>query len=127
MSLKAVIIDSHALSRDLLGTVLRSGSYEIVASLHTSGPGLAAIQKHRPHFACIEREIIEESNDIVAQIRSTAPKTLVFMVASEIDQATLQSALARGVSGFIIKPFNADAVLKTLRNAVLAMIKKQQG
>ena len=32
MSLKAVIIDSHALSRDLLGTVLRSGSYEIVAS-----------------------------------------------------------------------------------------------
>ena len=31
-----------------------------------------------------------------------------------------------GVSGFIVKPFMADTVLKTVRNTVIAMVRKQQ-
>jgi two-component system chemotaxis response regulator CheY len=31
-----------------------------------------------------------------------------------------------GVNGFIVKPFNADTVLKTIRNTVIAMVKRQQ-
>jgi two-component system chemotaxis response regulator CheY len=49
------------------------------------------------------------------------------MVSGAIDAPSLKAALARGVDGFIVKPFKADAVLKTIRNTVLAMIKKQQG
>ena len=48
-------------------------------------------------------------------------------LSGAIDAPTLQAALGRGVNGFIVKPFNADTVLKTLRSAVLAMIRKQQG
>jgi two-component system chemotaxis response regulator CheY len=32
----------------------------------------------------------------------------------------------RGVHGFIVKPFKADAVLKTIRNTVIAIVKKHQ-
>ena len=53
-------------------------------------------------------------------------KPIIFMVSGAIDAPTLQAALARGVNGFIVKPFKADTVLKTIRNTVLAMIKKQQ-
>lgn len=38
----------------------------------------------------------------------------------------MQSAAARGVHGFIVKPFKADTVLKTIRNTVIAFVKKQQ-
>jgi two-component system chemotaxis response regulator CheY len=34
--------------------------------------------------------------------------------------------MARGVHGFIVKPFKADAVLKTIRNTVLALVRRQQ-
>lgn len=124
--LKAVIIDSNAVSRGLLNTVLTEGGYSVAGQTHTSTQGYALLQKFHPHFVCIALEQVEDGNQVVEQIRENMPKTLIFMVSGAIDAATLQAALARGVHGFIVKPFKADAVLKTIKNTVLAMIKKQQ-
>jgi two-component system chemotaxis response regulator CheY len=125
--LKAVLIDGSAIARDLLNAVLSEGGYSVVAATHTSAQGYALLQKHSPHIVCIAREQIEDGKDIVEQIRAAMPKTLIFMVAGAIDAPTLQAMLARGVHGFIVKPFKADAVLKTIKNTVLAVIRKQQG
>ena len=125
--LKAVIIDSSAMSRDLLATVLSEGGYGVAGSVHTTAQGYALLQKHQPHFVCIGLDQIEDGSNIVEQIRENMPKVLIFMMSGEIDAKVLQAALARGVHGFIVKPFKADAVLKSIRNAVLAMIKRQQG
>jgi two-component system chemotaxis response regulator CheY len=54
------------------------------------------------------------------------PKTMIFMVSGTLDAPAVQAALARGVQGFIVKPFKADAVLKTIRNTVMAIVKKHQ-
>jgi two-component system chemotaxis response regulator CheY len=124
--LKAVIIDASALSRDLLNTVLTEGGYGVVGQTHTTGQGLALALKFHPHFVCIALDQIEDGNGIVEQIRSSLPKTIIFMVSGAIDAPTLQAALARGVQGFIVKPFKADAVLKTIRSTVLALVRKQQ-
>ena len=125
--LKAVIIDSNAISRGLLNTVLTEGGYSVEGQTHTSAQGYALLQKYHPHIVCIALEQVEDGHQVVEQIREHMPKTLIFMVSGAIDAATLQAALARGVHGFIVKPFKADAVLKTIKNTVLAMIKKQQG
>lgn len=124
--LKAVIIDANAISRGLLNTVLTEGGYGVAGQAHTASLGLALVQKFRPHFVCIARDQVEDGENVVEQIRAALPKTIIFMVAGAIDAATLQASLARGVSGFIIKPFKADAVLKTVRNTVLALVRKQQ-
>jgi two-component system chemotaxis response regulator CheY len=125
--LKAVIVDANAMSRALLNTVLADGSYNVVGQTHTSAQGYALALKFQPHFICIAREQVGDGNDIVEQLRVNLPKTLVFMVSGAIDAPALQAALARGVHGFIVKPFKADAVLKTIRNTVLAVVRKQQG
>jgi two-component system chemotaxis response regulator CheY len=125
--LKAVIVDASAISRGLLNTVLTEGGYSVVGQTHTSTQGYALAQKFHPHFICIAREQIENGEQVVEQIRATLPKTIIFMVAGAIDAPTLQAAMASGVQGFIVKPFKADTVLKTIRNTVLAMIRKQQG
>jgi two-component system chemotaxis response regulator CheY len=124
--LKAVIVDSNAISRGLLNTVLTDGSYEVVGQAHTSALGYALAQKFKPHFVCIGREQVEDGNDVVEQLRANLPKTLIFMVSGTLDAPAVQAALARGVHGFIVKPFKADAVLKTVRNTVLAVVRKQQ-
>jgi len=123
--LKAVLVDSNAISRGLLNTVLTEGSYEVVGQTHTGHGGMLLAAKFRPHLICIAREQVEDS-DIVEQLRATLPKTLIFMVSGTLDAPTIQGALARGVHGFIVKPFKADAVLKTIRNTVLAVVRKQQ-
>jgi two-component system chemotaxis response regulator CheY len=124
--LKAVIIDASAMSRDLLSTVLIEGGYSVAGSVHTTAQGYALLQKHHPHFVCIGLDQIEDGSNIVEQIRENMPKTLIFMMSGTIDANMLQAAVSRGIHGFIVKPFKADAVLKTIKNAVLAMIKKQQ-
>lgn len=124
--LKAILIDANALSRDLLGAVLTEGGYSVVGQTHTTMQGYALLQKFHPQLICIALEQIEDGHNIVEQIRENFPKTLIFMVSGAIDAATLQGALARGVNGFIVKPFKADAVLKTIKTTVLAMIRKQQ-
>lgn len=124
--LKAVIIDSSAVARGLLNTVLDNGGYEVSGQAHTYAQGVALLIKHKPHFVCIAREQLEDGGDVVQELRKSWPKMLIFMVSGGIDAATLQSALASGVHGFIVKPFNADTVLKTIRNSVIAMVKRQQ-
>ncbi|MEC5162436.1 two-component system, chemotaxis family, chemotaxis protein CheY [Janthinobacterium sp. CG_23.3] len=126
MMLKAVLIDSSAISRGLLNTVLTDGGYDVCGQGHTSALGLALMVKHNPHFVCIAREVVEDGSNVVGAIRAQWPKALIFMVSAGIDAASLQAAHASGVSGFIVKPFNADTVLKTVRNTVIAMVRKQQ-
>ncbi|MEN3276301.1 MAG: two-component system, chemotaxis family, chemotaxis protein CheY [Massilia sp.] len=124
--LKAVIVDSNAISRGLLNTVLQDGGYEVVGQTHTGHGALLLAHKFRPQILCIAREQVEDGSNAVEQLRATLPKTLVFMVSGTLDAATIQAAMARGVHGFIVKPFKADAVLKTIRNTVLALVRRQQ-
>jgi two-component system chemotaxis response regulator CheY len=124
--LKAVIIDGSAVARGLLNTVLTDGGYDVVGQAHTSAAGAALLIKFNPQIVCINRDQIEQDVPAVEAMRRQWPKSLIFMVSSEFDAATVQKAHAMGINGFIVKPFNADTVLKTIRNTVIAMVKRQQ-
>ncbi|MGJ9420086.1 response regulator [Massilia sp. CMS3.1] len=124
--LKAVLVDSNAVARGLLNTVLTDGGYEVLGQTHTGQGALVLANKFRPQIMCIAREQVEDGSGIVEQLRANLPKTLVFMVSGTLDAPTIEAALARGVHGFIVKPFKADAVLKTIRNTVIAVVRKQQ-
>lgn len=124
--LKAVIVDSNAISRGLLNSVLMDGGYEVVGQTHTSHSALVLAARLRPQIMCIAREQAEDGSGVIESLRANSPKTLIFMVSGTLDAATIQTALARGVNGFIVKPFKADAVLKSIRNTVIAVVRKQQ-
>ncbi|NRR31040.1 hypothetical protein HSX11_12700 [Oxalobacteraceae bacterium] len=124
--LKAVIIDSSAVARGLLNTVLLDGGYDVVGQSHTIASGMTLILKHQPHIVCITRDQIEDNPAEVREIKSNWPKTLIFMVSSEFNAATIQAGHAMGLAGFIVKPFKADTVLNTIRNTVIAMVKRQR-
>ncbi|UVW28474.1 ANTAR domain-containing response regulator [Massilia sp. H6] len=124
--LKALIVDSSALSRGLLNTVLIDGGYDVVAQTHTGLLGYTLAMKHRPQIVCIAREQVEDGSQVVEQLRSQLPKAMIFMVSGTLDAPTIEGAVARGVHGFVVKPFKADTVLKTIRNTVIALVKKQQ-
>jgi len=124
--LKAVIVDGNAISRGLLNTVLTDGSYDVVGMTHTGPLGYNLALKHHPHVFCIAREQVEDGSDVLEQLRAQLPKTLIFLVSGTLDAQAVQAAAARGVHGFIVKPFKADTVLKTIRNTVIAFVKKQR-
>jgi len=124
--LKAVIIDSNAITRGLLQTILVNNGWDVVGHTNTNAQGLLLLQKFQPHFVCIDLNQIDDETNILDAIKNEWPKTLIFLMSSAIDAATVQNALARGVHGFFLKPFNQATVATTIRNAVLRLIKQQQ-
>jgi len=124
--LKAVIIDGSAVARGLLNTVLMDGGYDVVGQAHTCAAGTALLIKFNPQIVCINRDQLEQDIAGVEAMRRQWPKALIFMVSSEFDAATVQKGHAMGINGYIVKPFNAGTVLKTIRNTVIAMVKRQQ-
>lgn len=125
--LKAVVIDGNAISRNLLTTVLENGGYEVIGGAPATSAGLASMIKLRPQIVCVDiGQADEEGLQKLDSLRSSLPKALLFLVSGNIDSTTLQAALARGVHGFIVKPFNAVTVLASIRNAVIKLAKQHR-
>lgn len=124
--LTAIIIDTSAVARDLLTTILHNGGYKVVGHSNTSTQGLALALKHKPNFICADMGLLYDSHNMLDAVRRQLPKSLIFMISAELQANTLQDALARGVHGFVLKPFNATTVQNSIKKAVLAMVKRQQ-
>lgn len=125
--LKVVVIDSNAISRNLLGTILTNGGHDVVGDANTSSAGIARMIKLCPQIVCIDVGTADaDGMAMIDTVRGALPKALVFMVSGRIDSSTVHAGLERGVHGFVVKPFNAQTVLTTIRNAVLKLARQQQ-
>jgi two-component system chemotaxis response regulator CheY len=123
--LKVVILDNQAVARNLLASVLTTGGHEVVGDSNTSLSNLARMVKLQPQIVCVD--IGENNADGVALIdnlRKELSRALIFLVSSKMDAELIQMAQQHGVSGFIVKPFNAVAVLSSIRNTIIRISKQ---
>ena len=125
--LKVVIIDGNAIERKLLQTILSNGGHHVIGDSNTSAAGLAKMVILRPQIVCIDTDKAEgDGMALLESLRRELPKALVFMVSGKMNPENVQSALQRGVHGFVVKPFNADTVLTTIRSAILKLARQQK-
>jgi len=123
--LKVAVIDDSTVSRNLLTSVLTGGGHDVVGGANTTSAGLAGMVKLRPQLVCID---IGEANaaglGMLDTLRAGLPKALIFLVSGKIDSDTVQLALAHGVHGFIVKPFNTVTVLANIRNTIIKVARQ---
>lgn len=125
--LKVVVLDTNAISRNLLTSVLVSGGYEVVGDANITSAAIAGMLKLRPQLVCIDiGGTDEEAFGKIDAIRTSLPKALIFLVSSKFSAEAIQGALARGVHGFIVKPFNAQTVMATIRKTVIQLAKQHR-
>lgn len=125
--LKAIIIDNQAVARNLLASVLNNGGHEVVGDCNTNLSNLARMVRLQPQIVCID--IGEANNDglaLIDNLRRELPKALIFLVSAKIDADTIQATKERGVSGFIVKPFNSVAVLTAIRSTIIRIATQQR-
>lgn len=118
--LRAYILDNQAVARNLLGSVLTSGGHEVIGDGNHSSTNLAKMVKLQPQIVCVDiGEADKDGLALLDNLRAQLPKALIFLVSAKMDAQTIQAAQSRGVVGFIVKPFNAVAVLTSIRNTIL--------
>lgn len=125
--LKVVVIDGNTTSRNLLTSVLMNGGYDVVGDANLSSAGLASMIKLQPQIVCIDiGSTDEEGMARLDTLRSGLPKALLLLASGKFDPATVQAAMARGVHGFIVKPFKPDTVLTSIRNSVIKLARQHR-
>lgn len=125
--LKAYILDNQAVARNLLGTVLTNGGHEVIGDGNNSPSNIARMVKLQPQIICVDiGEPDQAGLALLDSLRHQLPKSLVFLVSAKMDAEVIKEAQSRGVVGFIVKPFNAVAVLMSIRNTVLRIASKSR-
>jgi DNA-binding NtrC family response regulator len=125
--LKAAIIDGNTIARKLLTTVLTSSGYTVVGKNAPNSAGIASTITLQPQILFIDIGTADEEGMAkLDTLRNELPNTVILMVSGSIDSTTVLNAVQHGVHGFIVKPFNAVTVLKSIQNACSNMAKLQQ-
>ena len=118
--MNVLIVDDNEMTRALLRSILSAEGYVVQAEASNSKNGLEQILKLKPAVIFLDIQLPDGSGvDILKQVMTDLPKTIVLMVTGKHDVDTVKECLGTGAKGFIIKPFNAGAVLKTLRDALV--------
>ena len=117
-----LIVDDNGTMRALLRGILRSdetSEYVVVGEASDCETALEQALKLRPDIICLDI-IMPKGNglEVLKRIRTELPRTVVLMVSSSHDSATVKAAVDGGASGYIVKPFNSSTVLNVVKQAV---------
>ena len=118
--MNVLIVDDNEMTRTLLRTILSADGYVVIGEASSSKSGLEQALRLKPNVICLDILMPDGSGvDLLKEIKKELPKTVVMMVTAQRDVETVKECLANGATGFILKPFNAGIVSKTVKEAVI--------
>lgn len=117
-----LIVDDNGTMRALLRGILRSDEaddYSVVGEASDGDSAMEMALRLKPDIIFLDI-VMPKSNglEVLKQIRAQLPQTVVLMVTSSHDSATVRAAVDGGASGYIVKPFNSSTILNMVRQAV---------
>ena len=118
---RILVCDDSAFMRMVLKKVLIENGHEIVGE---AGDGMEAVQLYRQHKPdLITMDITMPKMDgiqAVAHIHEENPMVRIIMVTALGQKDIITDALKAGASDFIVKPFNTEHVLTTIKNVLVS-------
>lgn len=119
MGKRILVVDDSAFMRNMLKDILMKAGFDVVGEAENGRLGVEQYQKLLPDVMTSDL-IMPEMNGIEAlkELMKTHPKANVVMVSAMGQQALVDEALAAGAKTFIVKPFQADEVIKTIKGIV---------
>ncbi len=118
-TMSVLIVDDNDMTREVLRVILRHEGYIVVGEATDGDSGVEMALRLQPNIILLDVVMPTVSGlDVLKKIKDALPKTIILMVTSNKDRDTFTAALQNGVSGYIIKPFNAGTVMDALQLAI---------
>ncbi len=119
---RILVVDDDESIRKILSTILEDEGYNV----ETARTGREAIEKTKTKFynlAMIDIRLPDlEGTKLLTRMKDTTPKMIKIIVTGYPSLQNAIEAVNKGADSYILKPFNIEKVLKTIR----ANLKKQQ-
>ncbi|MFC4101743.1 response regulator [Paenibacillus xanthanilyticus] len=116
---KILVVDDAAFMRLMLKDILTKGGHEVVGEAEN---GLVAIERYnnlKPDLVTMDITMPEmEGIDAVKEIRKSDPSARIVMCSAMGQQMMVVQAIQAGAKDFIVKPFQPDRVLDSVKKAL---------
>lgn len=117
--ISVLIVDDNDITRETLRVILRHDGYNVVGEALDGDSALEMATRLKPDVILLDVVMPKVSGiEALKSIRMVMQDVFVLMVTSNTDQDVVSEAVKSGISGYIIKPFNAKKVLDTIQNVV---------
>lgn len=127
IDISVLIVDDNDMTRETLRVILRSDDYNVVGEATDGDVALEMVTKLKPNIVLLDVIMPKVSGiEALKSIRLVSSDVSILMVTANKDQETVTEAVKAGISGYIIKPFNAKKVLDTVQQ-VAAKIRLSRG
>lgn len=114
-----MIVDDSDITRETLRVILRSEGYNLVGEASDGDVAHELAIKLKPNIILLDVVMPKVSGlEALKSIKLVLPDVFILMVTANKDQDTVSEAVHAGISGYIVKPFNAKKVLDSVAQVV---------
>lgn len=119
MSLKVVIADDDSTTRHVLRLLLHEQGLQVIAEAGDGEKAVELCEVHKPDIAFLDINMPRlDGHQAAEKIRQCAPNAGMIMISAVPTLENVQKALQVGISGFVVKPFNAVKVAEAVEGCM---------
>jgi two-component system chemotaxis response regulator CheY len=115
-----LIAEDNPVVREVLRGIIRhDGRLAVVGEAANGQAVLEMVAALKPDLVCLD--VLMPGADglsVLRSMREQYPDIKVILVTGQSTSAIVQEALKLGASGFVVKPFNADKLLRAVYSAL---------
>ena len=124
---KILVVDDAGFMRKMVQTHLTKAGYTDFIEGEDGARAVELYKENKPDLVIMDITMPNMNGiDALREIKSNDPDAKVVMCSAMGQEAMVMDAIKLGALDFIVKPFKAETVLKTIRNTVIAVVRKQQ-
>jgi DNA-binding NarL/FixJ family response regulator len=118
-AIRVALADDHALMREGLRQILMAQhDISVVGEAGDSSGALAVVAAEKPDVVLLDVEMPGEDVTVtVRRMKAASPRTKVIILSMYDRQHLVQSLLALGIKGYLLKSVTGEQVVAAIRNA----------
>lgn len=114
-----LIVDDAAFMRMMLKDILTKGGYEIAGEAADGNEAVAKYAELKPDLVTLDITMPNKDGlEALKEIKSSDPNAVCVMCSAMGQQAMVIDAIQAGAKDFIVKPFQPERVLESIRKVL---------
>lgn len=112
---KVLIVDDAAFMRGNIKQMLSNNGYEVIGEAENGLEGVRKYKELSPDIVTMDITMPEMSGiQAVQEIRKINPRAKIIMVSAMGQQNFVLEAIKSGATGFVVKPFKEEQIMKAI-------------